>query len=474
MTDKPHRMNAAARQSQSLVPTDGIGLWLTFFCVALLGYALAGKGWAYIGIPPFFLGEALLVVGGLWLLLLGPWSRLLSIPCVWWLVLLGAWGALQTFPYLSRYGSEALRDAVIWGYGAFALIVCGSLLAQPSRLVGLIRAYRRFAVVFLAVMPLEWIALRIYPRPALPHWPGTEIAILEPKGGDLLVHVAGILAFIVSGLGGRVSSFFVLPLAACILLAGAYDRAGLLSFLAVFGLCFLFRPRHWLLWALLGIAACGMLLLAATDLHLRMPQREREISFDQLTANLTSTVSSSHAGDLDDTKEWRLEWWSDILDYTLHGKYFWTGKGFGINLADDDGYQVEADGSLRSPHNGHLMILARAGVPGFLLWAAVQLSWAWILVVASLRSGREGNHAWSALFFFLLAYWLAFMINGTFDVFLEGPMGGIWFWTIYGVGLAAVWLRNHAPEYLQAAFAVGAPHDPEPMAGMRLPPPEGA
>ena len=40
------------------------------------------------------------------------------------------------------------------------------------------------------------------------------------------------------------------------------------------------------------------------------------------------------------------------------------------------------------------------------------------------------------MFLFLGAYWLAFLINGSFDVYLEGPMGGIWFWTVYGIGVA--------------------------------------
>ena len=31
-----------------------------------------------------------------------------------------------------------------------------------------------------------------------------------------------------------------------------------------------------------------------------------------------------------------------IIDYTVFGDYFWTGKGFGISLADDDGFQGTA------------------------------------------------------------------------------------------------------------------------------------
>ncbi len=59
------------------------------------------------------------------------------------------------------------------------------------------------------------------------------------------------------------------------------------------------------------------------------------------------------------------------------------------------------------------------------------------------------------MFLFLLAYWMAFMINTAFDVFLEGPMGGIWFWTVYGIGLAAVWLHKHNP-----AVLAGLPCEP--------------
>src|SRR4030095_13976583 len=142
----------------------------------------------------------------------------------------------------------------------------------------------------------------------------------------------------------------------------------------------------------------------------------------------------------------RLAWWKEIAAYTLHGDYFWTGKGFGVNLADDDGFQVMEDHSLRSPHNASLMLLARAGVPGLTIWLVVQLGWALLISSALLRSVRTGEYEWSGLFLFLLAYWLAFMINGMFDVFLEGPMGGIWFWSLYGIGLAARHAWKHYPE----------------------------
>jgi O-antigen ligase len=435
----------------SLIPhptslRPALGAWLAFLCLTLLGYALAGKGFAYIGVPPLFIGEIVLACGLMSFVFFGRWRDILRAPPVWFYLLFAAWGLHRTYPYLSLYKADALRDAVIWGYGAFALLVFSYILAEPTRLAALVRSYRLFPALMLTIVPVVWTVTRIWPRPNVQHWPGTDVPIIDTKGGDIMVHVAGILAFWVSGLAGRVKAVWVVPMAVCLILVGAYDRSGLLAFLAVFALCLFMRPRNHMLWRLVGIGVLGIFLLAVTGIRVQMPGRDREISFAQLVENVTSTISSSKAGDLDATKEWRLEWWGDIIDYTINGKYFWTGKGFGINLADDDDHQVEEDESLRSPHNCHMTILARSGVPGLALWLLVQLSWAWFMLGAYRDSRRRGRSQWTALFMFLLAYWVAFMVNGSFDVYLEGPMGGIWFWTVYGVGLAAVTIYRRAPD----------------------------
>src|SRR5690606_24862423 len=162
-------------------------------------------------------------------------------------------------------------------------------------------------------------------------------------------------------------------------------------------------------------------------------------------------VSEEQAGEgnLEGTKEWRLDWWREILGYTLGGKYFWTGKGFGINLADDDGFQGTAwGGLLRSPHHGHMAVRARAGGAGLVLWLLVHLTWAVAIFTAHLRAAWAGDQRWAGLFLFVLAYWLALMTNAAFDVFIEGPMGGVWLWTVYGVGMAALWIYRYYPETL--------------------------
>jgi O-antigen ligase len=114
-----------------------------------------------------------------------------------------------------------------------------------------------------------------------------------------------------------------------------------------------------------------------------------------------------------------------------------------VNLADDDGFQVSRDKALRSPHNIHMNVLARMGVPGLFVWTMMHLVWLYGVGDAYLRSRRRGDANWCGLFLWLFAYYMAFMINGSFDVFIEGPMGGVWFWSIYGTGVAALWTYRH-------------------------------
>jgi hypothetical protein len=47
-----------------------------------------------------------------------------------------------------------------------------------------------------------------------------------------------------------------------------------------------------------------------------------------------------------------------------------------------------------------------------------------------------------ALFAVCCAFCVAALANASFDVHLEGPMGAIPYWTVFGVGLAAVRLRR--------------------------------
>lgn len=195
-----------------------------------------------------------------------------------------------------------------------------------------------------------------------------------------------------------------------------------------------------------GMATMGIDEVAARSGDLipkPIPPKRRPATIQQMIDNLLSIFGSSSDGGLEGSKQFRLAWWGTIIDYTVFGKYFWTGKGFGVNLADADGFQSTADHSLRSPHNTNVTVLARMGVPGLILWLLLQGAFGIGLVRAMLAHRRAGDVQVAVLAALLFAYWVAMLVDTSFDPYLEGPQGGIWFWVIFGLGLVVMGL---APE----------------------------
>lgn len=432
--------------------------WAAWWMLLLAGLAMGGKGTAYIGLPPIFITEVILVIGCVLLLLQPGWRELLKSPTVVLILAFALWGFARTLPYLGTYKIDALRDGVLYGYAAFALIIAGMVVSQPQLLPWILRKYRKFACVFLMVMPFFWVAGQVLSG-KVPLWPwAPDVPIIDLSPGDAPVHLGAIVAFAIVGLFRsellglpRRLLEAVMPLLALSLvaIAGAVSRGGLVSFGLAASAGFIMRPRS--AWAR-NMAFVLMVALPAVvlvDPRLPVPGRDREFSARQLLLNVTSIVSENRVGDLDGTKQWRLRWWGKIVDYTFHGEYFWMGKGFGINLADSDGFQVEFDATpLRSPHNGHLSVLARMGVTGFVLWVLIQVSWLYAMLNAYIRARQRSHLTWMMLFVFLVAYWLAISFNAAFDVYLEGPMGGVWYWSVIGFGLASVWVYENRPETL--------------------------
>jgi hypothetical protein len=274
--------------------------------------------------------------------------------------------------------------------------------------------------------------------PRFPWGPEGGVPIIWLKPGDIGVHLAGMIAYWLlvrpywRATGVQIRLFWLGWLISFAFVASV-NRGAFLSIASVVAVLSLYlKPLKWAR----AIAPAVILILVMALLDLRIDiGRSRTVSLDQLITNVVSIFGKVESGVLEGTKLWRLMWWKEIVNYTFFGPYFWTGKGCGINLADDDGFQVKRDRSLRSPHNVHLTILARTGVPGFTLWTlflALLLGRLW-LSWSRWRSQGEGFHAGLRLWTF--SYLLGSIINGTFDVYIEGPMGGIWFWSMVGFGI---------------------------------------
>ena len=419
-------------------------VFMASVAVILTGYAFFGRSFAYLGYPPLFVGEAVLGLGILSLLMVGSRMRIGLVHAL--VLTFVLWGVMRTVPFLRVYGVDSIRDGVAWLYAFYALAVAATV--QPHHFERVIRWYQRAIPAYLIWVPIAGIAVAALPLPTLPI---ANVPILSFKGGDAGIHLGAIAAFIFAGLYGSSPGTLRLPvtllwtffLGAAGMVA-IVNRGGMLA-MATSGAALLFARRAGRVVSLMFVVTLSFTVLVAVDPEVEVPGN-RPFSVGQVLDNLTSILGESEGaeigGDLQGTKSFRLRWWSEIVDYTFNGPYFWTGKGFGVNLANDDGFQVTEDESLRSPHNGHFEVLARMGVPGILLWGGLNLAYAWALARAATRAARGGRPEWVPILAWLFVYWAATMVNASFDPYLQGPQGGIWYWSILGLGLAAI----HASE----------------------------
>ncbi len=160
----------------------------------------------------------------------------------------------------------------------------------------------------------------------------------------------------------------------------------------------------------------------------------RTISLSQITDNFSSIVSSDIDGSLTDNKVWRLVWWAKLLNESFTLEHFFIGKGLGMSLAGND--LTSVDENLRSPHNFHLTIIARFGYIIFFIW----IYWLYLLFKPLFKKQLSGKMLG------LTCILLAFIINGSFDVFFEGPMGAFPFWTLVGLLLVEEYYNYNPKE----------------------------
>lgn len=413
----------------------------------LLGYVFIGKGFAYQGVAPLLVGEVTLLAGAVCYVTSGVVFATLSSVASRFLAVLMFWVVLRTVPYIGIHGIDAPRDAVIVGYGVFAFIVLALLLENKHRLNQFLAIYAPAAALFVMTSPFVFVFTRFFEDyiPTIPAPSGEPISLWSFRPGQFGVHLAGAGIFAFLGLQ-QINLIWVATFLATAVMASASSRGAMLAIavpiimVAVVG--GRIRQLVWLgIYGLAGLAVVFVIESAYFDFREvdTMSSYDRPVGVRQVISGISSMFDGSTA-QLSQTKEWRLKWWEIIQDHTLKGPYFWTGKGFGINLADADGFQqpnAENAPPLRDPHSVHITLLARAGVPGLVLWLGTLVSWSWLLIGTMYQARARGEDTWADIFLFIWGYGLAVVVESSFDIGLAGPMMGIPFWSLFGLGLAA-------------------------------------
>ncbi len=400
-------------------------LYLRVYLLAMTLYVFLNKGVAYT-----YLVEALWLFGILLLFMDRKkveliWNKTTKLILFFIII-----SCVYIFRGIGTYNIvDLIRDSFIFQYGwlVFILFLFKDKLEQIWE--SLFFIYKWFPFVALLNFILQYF---------VPFFesikPFGGIPILLYKNGDmgvqLLISTLLLLyTFEKKTLKWRMllSTIIVLDF----LILASYSRSGLLSFLLSM-LCFIYFNKDIQLQSRVRLLLkyLPIILLVVTPIYINIKVAEnfqgRSVGFEQIKNNFGSIVGGSTDATSEDNVVWRLVWWAKIIDYSFSTPNFFIGKGIGMSLATDDDI-ITLDETLRSPHNFHLNIMARFGVLLFLIWTYFLFQ----ILKPIFKKQLEGKRL------LIGCILLGFLINASFDVFLEGPMGAFPFWTWVGLYLLA-------------------------------------
>jgi len=319
---------------------------------------------------------------------------------------------------------DVIRDSFVFQYGWFVFIVF--LFKEQQSMVWnkIIAIYSWFPVFGLLNFFLQNFVENFDSFK-----PFGNISFVLYKYGDMGVHLlisSLVLLVFQQKRSVRFQAVMALLILFNLLILTAYSRSGMLAYvLGVLVYIVLSNEGYIQIRVKQYIKYLPLLLMIVVPIYASIKVQEnfqgRKVGIEQVTQNLGSFAGISNDSNLENNKLWRLVWWAKILDYSFSPSYFFQGKGLGMSLSETDEILSEVD-EVRSPHNFHLTVMARFGVPIFCLW----LFWLFLLFKPMFK--RQLNSKTLLISTVLLA----FIVNASFDVFLEGPMGAFPFLTWVG------------------------------------------
>ena len=396
-------------------------VYIKFYFLVLLLYVFFNKGVAY-----YYLAEILLI-GGIFILFINRKNLELGLDTKQ--ILVGVF-ILISFLFIIigifQYSiSNVLRDSLAFQYAWFAFIIY--FLKNDYNYIWqkIIQIYKWIPLVLFLNFILFYLVFLYLPPINIF---GNQNIIIY-KNGDKSVHllISTVLMFLYSDKFSRkwlIANTILIAINFLILLA--FTRSGSVAYiLALFSFFFFSKEKilneslRRLLKYVPVIMVIGMGLFVAIDIQ--GDAQGRTISLSQITDNFSSIVSTNIDGNLAENKVWRLIWWAKLVNESFTLQHIFVGKGLGMSLAGND--ILNTDDNLRSPHNFNLTILARFGYIVFIAWII------WLVSLFKPLFTRKLTGKTLAITSILLA----FVINGSFDVFFEGPMGAFPFWTFVGL-----------------------------------------
>jgi O-Antigen ligase len=421
----------------------------------LIGYLCAKRSFAYLGVPPLFIGE---IVLGAFLLLkprvvLGTWvaSLLRASPlnelglALLVFVLYGVWqvgrGVLSGHPLI-----YTMKFFVFNYYTLYIFLGIWVALREPELMPKLIRVLAWlngiYGMLFL-------VALRHVPI-YMPGYDGVDVPLFSPPSGQVVV-ILGLLCFE----RDLRAVWFVLLLNIVITLAWQVRAEWLGLALGIFTWGLLTgRLGRVVAIGMAAVAVLGLIELAGIDLAGR---RGYEVSLSENIARVVAPIdlelakelsprAAKHAG----TAEWRELWWEQIW-LSAHSapmlEAFGHGYGFdlwGLAPAEINAGQVHDD--VRTPHSVFYYALGYTGWVGVVLFCLLQIT----ILKLLWRSYRVGGQPAG------IALWVLGMGMALFQESFETPQRAIPFYLLVGMTIAPGLQSGRAWHALPARAASSA------------------
>jgi hypothetical protein len=411
----------------------------------IFGYIVGNRGFAQLRLThtsPVYLGEAgmLACIGILASRLALKRERLFpKTPLSWAIVAFVFIGGVRLCCDISGLSpatiEETLRDSAAVYYALFFFIAYKVGSDRVGR-----RVMERFILIgFLLLLPIFIIQFFAFPglfnRITVRGYP------LIAHKGDLTATYLGFASFYFFLRPSRGSLLVLSRILSAVFFLGMIalmGRASMVGFaLAVVFVLIARRPQF----AFYQIATACLALLIVGLLQVTQLS-EKGGFFSQLTDRVESMADFSGTGNYRsqigdvaaNNNEFRTVWWRSVYNETMR-KHPWFGLGFGYDLTA--GFMRayfptggEDTAATRSPHSIWVTILGRMGIVGWLSFAAI----AYLIAREALTTARMV--ARGALPPSALSFWTGTIIilgSASFGVVLEGPMGGILFWTFLGL-----------------------------------------
>jgi hypothetical protein len=408
---------------------DNWSKWVLFL---LVGFALIGRSFAYLGIPPakLFIGDLTLAA----FIFLRP--RKLFDP---WLQALTTGGPLGSFAWALlgsvAYGIFEVIRGMLAGFSpivamenlvfnVYPLYLFLGICVGNRRPELLLKYIQVFAVCFCVYAP----AYLLFLHNVKLEMPGSDGVSVFGQAGNGGFIVLGLLS-----LDPKPSRFWIPMLMGAMVLLAAQVRAewaGMALALLIWGIL----SRKMTKVAQFSAAIAALLVIGfALDFSIPSPgERGGAISSNEIVARGISAVSPDLARDLTGSENtgfyrgtvtWRERWWKAIWANSLENyTNLLIGPGYGFMLRNLVNY-LKDSGAVRTPHSVFFYALGYGGWIGVVLFVLLQAACAGLMWRAYRITGQS----------FGIAVWAFSLLGAFFGNVLETPSGAIPFYLTLGL-----------------------------------------